>query len=185
MKLYTKQGDDGSTGLIGGTRVPKNDPRVAAYGEVDETNAAIGVVIAGCGNEETAATLRRVQAELFVLGSQLATPPGDQPKLVIGEAQVRQLEHWIDAASAEVSPLRNFILPGGSETAAGLHLARTVCRRAERAVVALAELQPVDQSAIVYLNRLSDLLFALARQANKRAKVVDIPWTPPKDGRGA
>ena len=181
MKLYTKQGDDGSTGLIGGTRVPKNDPRVATYGDVDETNAAIGAVIAGCGDEETAATLRCIQAELFVLGAQLATPAGDQPKFLIDESHVKQLEQWIDAASAEVSALRNFILPGGSVTAAGLHVARTVCRRAERAVVALAQQQPVEPHAMVYLNRLSDLLFALARQANGRAGVEDIPWHPPKE----
>ena len=181
MKLYTKQGDGGLTGLIGGARVAKNDPRVAAYGDVDETNAAVGVVIAACDDEEMVATLRRIQAELFVLGSQLATPPGDRPKLVIGEAHVKQLEHWIDAAVAEVSPLRNFILPGGSATAAGLHFARTVCRRAERAVVALAQLQPVGPPVVVYLNRLSDLLFALARHANRRAGVEDIPWIPPME----
>ena len=181
MKLYTKHGDDGSTGLIGETRVPKNDPRVAAYGDVDETNAAIGVVIAGCNDDETVANLRLIQAELFVLGAELATPSGEQPKFRVGESHVKQLERWIDAASAEVSPLRNFVLPGGTATAAGLHLARTVCRRAERAVVGLAQMQPVGQWAIVYLNRLSDLLFALARQANKRSNVEDIPWHPPKE----
>jgi len=182
MKLYTKQGDDGSTGLIGGTRVPKNDPRVAAYGDVDETNAAIGTIIASCDDDETIATLRHIQAELFVLGAELATPSGEQPRFRVCETHVKQLEHWIDAASAEVAPLRNFVLPGGTATAAGLHLARTVCRRAERAVVGLAQLQPVGRWAIVYLNRLSDLLFALARQANKRAGVEDIPWHPPKEG---
>jgi len=181
MKLYTKYGDDGSTGLIGGTRVPKNDPRVAAYGDVDETNAAIGVLIANCDDDETVAALRHIQAELFVLGAELATPAGEQPRFRVGESHVKQLEHWIDAASAEVAPLRNFVLPGGTATAAGLHLARTVCRRAERAVVGLAQMQPVGQWAIVYLNRLSDLLFALARQANKRSSVEDIPWHPPKE----
>ena len=182
MKLYTKHGDDGSTGLIGGTRVPKNDPRVVAYGDVDETNAAIGVVISGCNDDETVATLRGIQADLFVLGSELATPSGEQPRFRVGESHVKQLERWIDAASAEVAPLRNFVLLGGTATAAGLHLARTVCRRAERAVVGLAQMQPVGQWVIVYLNRLSDLLFAMARQANKRAGVEDIPWHPPKDG---
>lgn len=181
MKLYTKHGDDGSTGLIGGTRVPKNDPRVAAYGDVDETNAALGVVIAGCNDDETIVMLRHIQAELFVLGSELATPAGEQPRFQIGESHVKQLERWIDAASAEVAPLRNFVLPGGTATAADLHLARTVCRRAERAVVALAQMQPVGQWAIVYLNRLSDFLFAMARQANKRSSVEDIPWHPPKE----
>src|SRR3989304_1542267 len=99
MKLYTKRGDDGSTGLIGGTRVPKNDPRGAPYGDVDETNGAIGAVIAGCGDEETVATLRRIQAELFLLGAQFATPAGDQHKFSIDESHVKQLEPWIDAAS--------------------------------------------------------------------------------------
>lgn len=181
MKLYTKHGDDGSTGLIGGTRVPKNDPRVAAYGDVDETNAAIGVIVAGCNDAETVATLRRIQDELFVLGAELATPAGEQPRHGIGESHVKQLEQWIDVASAEVTPLRNFVLPGGTATAANLHLARTVCRRSERAVVALSQMQPVGPWAIIYLNRLSDLLFALARQANKRASVEDIPWHPPKE----
>ncbi len=184
MKLYTKHGDDGSTGLIGGARVPKNDLRVAAYGDVDETNAAIGVVIAGCKDAETIASLRRIQAELFVLGAELATPSGQKPNHSVDESHVKQLEQWIDAATAEVAPLRNFVLPGGSETAAGLHLARTVCRRAERAVVTLAQTQVVGKWAIIYLNRLSDLLFALARQANKRTGVEDIPWHPPKDAQG-
>jgi len=181
MKLYTKHGDDGSTGLIGGMRVPKNDPRVAAYGDVDETNAAIGVVIVGCNDEETVSALRGIPAELFVLGAELATPSGEQPKLRVGESHIKKLEEWIDAASAEVAPLRNFVLPGGTATAAGLHFARTVCRRAERSVVALAQTQPVGRSAIVYLNRLSDLLFAWARQANKRSDVEDTPWHPPKE----
>ncbi len=183
MKLYTKHGDDGSTGLIGGARVLKNDIRVSAYGEVDETNAAIGVVIAGCSDKEIIATLRIIQTELFVLGAELATPAGETPRLRVGEPHVTQLERWIDAASAEVAPLRNFVLPGGSEIAAGLHFARTVCRRAERAAVALAQEQQVGQWSIVYLNRLSDLLFALARQANKRADVEDIPWHPPKEAQ--
>ncbi|MEK7710778.1 MAG: cob(I)yrinic acid a,c-diamide adenosyltransferase [Planctomycetota bacterium] len=180
MMLYTKTGDDGSTGLIGGPRVSKCDPRVAAYGEVDETNAAIGVVVAGCADAQIVDRLRRIQAELFVIGAELATPDGQMPNPRIGDAQVAQLERWIDEASAETPPLRNFVLPGGTFVAASLHLARTVCRRAERAVVSLSRRHSVSRTVVIYLNRLSDLLFALARLANHRADVPDIPWTVPK-----
>ena len=181
MKLYTKSGDDGTTGLIGNRRVSKSDQRIAAYGDVDETNAAIGIVLAASADDpELADPLRRIQSDLFVLGAQLATPGDRQPKCSINKQLVEQLEHWIDESSARVPPLKQFVLPGGSTTAAGLHLARTICRRAERAVVALAKDEPVDPLALVYLNRLSDLLFALARQANQLAGVEDIPWTAPE-----
>ncbi len=180
MKLYTKQGDDGSTGLIGGNRVAKNDPRVAAYGEVDETNAAIGLAISACDHEAMTAYLQCIQSELFTLGAQLASQDGTAPEVAIGDAHVAQLESWIDRACDEAAPLKNFILPGGCELAARLHFARTVCRRAERAAVDLAQQQTVGQRALVYLNRLSDLLFALAREANARAGTAEIPWTPSK-----
>jgi len=176
MKLYTRRGDDGTTGLIGGSRVSKDDIRVAAYGDVDETNAAIGLAIAVSDND-TAGILRQVQANLFALGTELATQQGRSPQLAVSEAQIKQLEQWIDEASAEVAPLKNFILPGGSEPASRLHAARTVCRRAERAVVGLARVQTVASPAIAYLNRLSDLLFALARRASHRAGVADVTWT--------
>ncbi|MBI4717954.1 MAG: cob(I)yrinic acid a,c-diamide adenosyltransferase [Planctomycetes bacterium] len=179
MKLYTKTGDDGSTGLFGNQRVPKCDARVAAYGDVDETNAAIGAVLATCDDDQTADILRRIQSDLFVLGGQLATPEGQPPATTMKGEHVSQLEHWIDEACRENPPLRNFVLPGGTASAASLHLARTVCRRAERTVVALARQQMVDACTIVYLNRLSDLLFALARRANHRAGVADIPWIAP------
>lgn len=181
MKLYTKRGDDGCTDLIGGTRAPKDDPRVCACGEVDETNAAIGMVIATCADGETLATLRHIQSDLFVLGAELATQEGERPKLAIGEAHVARLERWIDEASAEVAPPHGFFLPGGSEAAARLHLARTICRRAERAAVTLAQRQPVGRPALLYLNRLSDLLFALAGRINHRAGVADIPWRIPDE----
>lgn len=177
MKLYTKTGDDGTTQLMGGMRVLKNNLRVTAYGEVDELNAAIGVVISGCDDDELVTTLRRIQADLFMLGAKLATPrdKSDEPR--IDESHVHRLEQWIDAATDETPSLRNFILPGGTSTAAALHLARTINRRAERVVVDLGEREPVDRCLIVYLNRLSDLLFVLARRANHRAGVPDIVWT--------
>lgn len=181
MKLYTKHGDDGSTGLIGGARVRKDDARVAAYGDVDETNAAIGLAVAACADQTTAERLRRIQSDLFTLGAELATRDEDKPKLVIDDAAIVRLEGWIDEASSEVEPLRNFVLPGGSELAARFHLARTTCRRAERAVVALAAARAVRKEAIQYLNRLSDLLFALARSANSRAGCHDLPWIAPAE----
>jgi cob(I)alamin adenosyltransferase len=179
MKLYTRSGDDGTTGLLGGGRAAKNDPRVNALGAVDETNAAIGVVIAACDEEDTIGWLRQIQSELFVLGSELATPVGTRPTVAIGEDHVTRLERWIDAATAETEPLKQFVLPGGTRIAAGLHLGRTLCRRAERATVALANHEPVGKSALAYLNRLSDLLFSLARRANHRARVADVPWVAP------
>lgn len=179
MKLYTKQGDSGNTGLINGVRVPKNDVRVACYGDVDETNAALGAVIAGCHDVEICDWLRRIQSELFVLGSELATPPGVTPPASVGEQDIERLEQWIDAASDAVAPLRQFVLPGGTSSAAGLHVARTISRRAERSVVSLTQQQPVSPLVLIYLNRLSDLLFALARLANARAGVPDVPWVAP------
>lgn len=178
MKLYTKNGDDGSTGLIGNVRVAKCDGRVDAYGEVDETNAAIGVVIAESTDKNLNANLQRIQADLFMLGAELATPADQVRQWTIRESHVTKLEHQIDEASAISPPMRNFVLPGGHPGAARLHLARTVCRRAERAVVELARHQPVGEWVIPYLNRLSDLLFALARAANTQHGVEDVPWTP-------
>lgn len=182
MKLYTKQGDDGRTGLIGGRRVFKHDSRVACYGDVDETNAAIGVVIATCKDQQINQRLQQIQNELFVLGGELATPTDEKPPTAIVHAHAANLERWIDEASDETPPLRQFVLPGGSITAAQLHFARTVCRRAERSVVALAQQETISPWPVIYLNRLSDYLFALARLANVRAGVADIPWTAPSTG---
>ncbi len=176
MKLYTKGGDEGETGLLKGVRVPKDHPRVTAYGHVDETNAAIGAVIATCKDTETSDTLRRIQSDLFVLGAGLATPNGMEPDIEIGPDRAAQLERWIDEASDETPPLESLVLPGGTATGAGLHQARAVCRRAERAVVALKRQESVGKWTLIYLNRLSDLLFALARRANHRAGMADIPW---------
>lgn len=179
MKLYTKRGDDGSTGLIGGLRVTKCDIRVAAYGEVDETNAAIGLAVTACDSSEFQERLLRIQADLFVLGAELATPDGQRPTMCVAKEQVGQLEQWIDDVSDRLAPLKRFILPGGCELAARLHLARGVCRRAERAVIALAETQTVARFVVIYMNRLSDLLFAFAREANRAAGCDDIPWETP------
>lgn len=181
MNLYTKNGDDGSTGLFGGDRVKKNDPRVTAYGEVDELNAVIGTVIASCDDEPTNKKLRHIQSELFTLGAQLATPDNQKSSTTINNKHIQQLENWIDEAVAQVEEMKNFILPGGTVVAAGLHLARTVCRRAERATVTLSQQQSVEPKTIIYMNRLSDFLFAQARYANKRDGVEDIPWIAPKD----
>lgn len=180
MKLYTKGGDDGTTGLAGGGRVSKTDLRIQAGGEVDETNAAIGVAIARCSDDELALKLQQVQSDLFVLGARLATAQDDKGEMRIDDTHVARLEQWIDTACDEVPALRSFVLPGGSETAAALHLARVVCRRAERTAVALAQKESVERMDLVYLNRLSDLLFAFARQANHRAGIRDIPWPTPK-----
>jgi cob(I)alamin adenosyltransferase len=180
MKLYTKTGDDGTTGLFGGGRVPKASPRVDAYGTVDETNALLGVARSTHLAPAMDAVLAAVQEDLFTLGAELACVPGKESKLPaapIGEADIARLEAAIDAADAACPPLANFVLPGGSAQAAALHVARTVARRAERAVLGLHD-NPVRREVVIYLNRLSDLLFALARQSNVVAGVPDVPWKP-------
>jgi cob(I)alamin adenosyltransferase len=187
MKIYTRTGDRGETGLFGGKRVAKDDIRVEAYGEVDELNALLGTCVARVeadGDAEMAERLRAVQGDLFALGAHLATPApedggraNDHIPPLPGE-RVAEMERWIDEAEALNPALRNFILPGGTETAARLHLARTVCRRAERRVIALARGARVEPEVVIYLNRLSDLLFTLARSANRRAGTQDVPWVP-------
>jgi cob(I)alamin adenosyltransferase len=180
VKLYTKTGDDGTTGLFGGARVPKASPRVEAYGTVDETNAAIGVARALRPDPSIDGVLGHVQEDLFTLGAELACVPGKEGKLnlaLLGAPDIERLERAIDEADAAVPPLASFVLPGGTSVAAALHLARTVCRRAERGVLAMQDAPPRHE-LVVYLNRLSDLLFALARQANTLASVADVPWHP-------
>ena len=182
-RIYTRTGDEGETGLFGGGRVPKHHARVRAYGEVDELNAAIGWALARLPRDQSRLRerLTLVQGDLFALGAHLATPADARSRDHIPplpEERPSEMEHWIDEAEEELSPLRSFILPGGSDAGAALHLARTVCRRAERAVVALAEAVEIDPAIVVYLNRLSDLLFTLARLANHRAGVPDVPWVP-------
>jgi cob(I)alamin adenosyltransferase len=182
-RIYTRTGDDGETGLFGGGRVPKSDLRVSAYGEVDELNATLGWACARLPAAEEALRqrLQQVQRDLFAIGAHLATPPDAASRKhlpSLPEDRPGEFEDWIDEAEGELEPLRAFILPGGVEGAAALHLARTVCRRAERAVVRLRGAAEVDRSVLVYLNRLSDLLFDLARLVNHRAGVADTPWHP-------
>src|SRR6476620_2496584 len=177
MNIYTKTGDDGSTGLFGGGRVRKSDARIECYGTVDELNAAMGWARVVAGGSSIGDSLLRVQHELFVVGSHLATPedsPHTRSLPLLDEAMIGRLEMEIDSAEAELAPLRNFILPGGAELAARLHLSRTICRRAERVLVEFANDRPVAASIVTYMNRLSDWLFVMARLANKRAGVADI-----------
>jgi len=184
LKIYTRKGDSGDTSLFGGQRVSKDDLRVQAYGSVDELNSALGVVIASLPKEleDWRAPLLEMQSDLFTVGANLATPEtgAARPKHIpdLAEARVTVLEGWIDKLDEELMPLRAFILPGGSESAAALHLARNVCRRAERSVVALARSAEVEPVILKYLNRLSDFLFTLARAANARQGIGDVEWHP-------
>jgi cob(I)alamin adenosyltransferase len=180
-KIYTKTGDTGDTGLFGGGRVAKDDPRVEAYGDVDELNAAIGMARAIELMPRIDEVLVPIQRDLFSLGALLATPDRDKmraqlDKARIDEERIAQLERAIDAGEAELEPLKAFILPGGTPKAAALHVARTVCRRAERRVVALARGVELPGLVVIYLNRLSDLLFVLARVANRRAGAGEVTW---------
>jgi len=179
LKIYTKTGDLGETSLLGGVRVPKDHLRVAAYGDVDETNAAVGAVRA-LASPRLGRLLFAIQKELFAIGAQLADPThrvaSRQAKSALSALNVRRLEKAIDDREEAMPPLRSFVLPGGTPTAALLHQARTVCRRAERSIVTLAREVDVDPRIIVYLNRLSDLLFVLARHENHRAGVEEERW---------
>jgi cob(I)alamin adenosyltransferase len=181
-KIYTRTGDAGTTRLASGASVSKADLRVEAYGGVDETNATIGLArLSTTANAALDAILARIQNDLFDLGADLATPPAaneaDRPRLRILDSQVARLEAEIDALNSGMAELTSFVLPGGSPAAAALHLARTVCRRAERTCVALAERESVGAAALKYLNRLSDLLFVAARYANDEGR-GDVLWSP-------
>jgi cob(I)alamin adenosyltransferase len=178
-RIYTRGGDAGETSLGDGSRVPKTDARIEAYGTVDELNAALGLVLAGDAPDGVRGPLERIQNELFDLGADLSVPLEDErERLRIDERQVEALEALCDEANDGLEPLRSFVLPGGSEAAARLHVARTVCRRAERLAVALAEEGSVNPRALAYLNRLSDLLFILARAANQAAGAAEPLWRP-------
>jgi len=178
MKIYTRTGDTGETSLFGGVRVGKDDPRVAAYGDVDELNAHLGLARASVTDAEIDAELVRLQRDLFALGAQLADPTqqvaSHVSKAILRDGDVLRLEQAIDKLDAELPPLRNFILAGGSPCGAALHVARAVCRRTERSMVALEP--PVEPLLIRYINRLSDLLFVLARTANQRNSAAETTW---------
>ena len=185
MKIYTRTGDSGMTGLFGGQRVGKDSLRVEAYGEVDEANAVLGVVRAAlAADDPLQERLNHVQGDLLIVGADLATPDVEGKKASsyvprVAESNWRQLEAWIDEADGELEPLKTFILPGGTPAAAALHVARTVCRRAERHVVTLSHAEDISVDISIYLNRLSDLLFTWARLVNARAGVPDTPWHSP------
>ena len=181
MKIYTKTGDAGDTGLFGGGRVRKNHPRVEAYGDVDELNATLGFVRAVEQMPRIDEVLVPIQRDLFAIGALLATPDREKmrqhlEKANVDDARIAALERAIDDGDAELEPLRSFIVPGGSPKAAALHVARTVCRRAERRVVELGLETEIPPLVVIYLNRLSDLLFTLARVANKRSGGGEVTW---------
>ncbi len=180
-QIYTRTGDDGTTGLVDGSRVAKDDPRLIAIGEVDELNSALGLAVAAMSDPGRAALLQSVQNDLFDLGADIATPGEDfapsQMVLRIVPAQVTRLERAIDALNEELEPLRSFILPGGSLAAAHVHLARAIARRAERAAITAGRAAPLNPAALAYLNRLSDLLFVMARVVNAGG-AGDILWVP-------
>jgi cob(I)alamin adenosyltransferase len=176
MKIYTKTGDAGETGLFGGGRVPKDDPRVQAYGDVDELNATLGFAASLDPAGFEADFLQSAQRDLFAIGAELATPNAAKVRAQLGPERVSAIEQIIDKHDATLTPLKNFILPGGTPKAAAFHVARTTCRRAERAVVTLARDEHINPVIIHYLNRLSDLLFVLARAVNRQAGRADIAW---------
>lgn len=196
MKIYTRTGDTGTTGLFGGPRVAKDDVRIEAYGTVDELNAVLGCVRSAIAQTNTATTSAndllasldqktvQIQHELFSIGAELASPKPDEFNLrVIGESHVERLENWIDESESRLPPLKQFILPGGSAVAGQVHLARAVCRRAERRVVTLSEAvgsdAAISESVIIYLNRLSDWLFVVSRDVNQGLGYPDQPWEKP------
>jgi cob(I)alamin adenosyltransferase len=179
VRIYTRTGDAGETALFDGTRVRKSDPRVEAYGHVDELNAMLGLARAAGADPALAEQIVQLQHDLFALGARLADPnariAGRVRKAALGAEDVRRLEGWIDQAETELAPLRRFVLPGGAPAGAALHVARTICRRAERCIVSLGD-AAVDPDLLAYVNRLSDLLFVLARLANARAGMPEVEW---------
>lgn len=180
MKIYTKTGDEGTTSLFGGKRVSKADLRIEAYGTVDELNSWMGVIRDQEVNHDSHDILLQIQDRLFTIGSTLATMPGNTKVKIprLAEADIASLEQEIDRMEARLEPLRSFILPGGHQSVSFGHVARTVCRRAERAVTALHEVEPVDALVIKYLNRLSDYLFVLTRKMTSDLKAHESPWKP-------
>lgn len=182
MKIYTKTGDKGETGLFGGERVSKDSPRISAYGTIDELNSFIGYAITEVKDKSVKENLAKIQNLLFTVGADLATPDNDKNKKLniqrTPESYYKKIEMMIDEYDSQLEELRNFILPGGSKSSALLHVCRTVCRRAEREVVALKKTVTIGDNIIIFLNRLSDLFFVLSRFENKVSKHPDIIWDP-------
>jgi cob(I)alamin adenosyltransferase len=180
MKIYTRTGDKGDTALFGGQRVPKDALRVEAYGTIDELNSTLGLALAAECDREIASVLSPIQSRLFDLGADLATPLGTDRSNIhrIDETDASELEGIIDRFEQNLPPIKNFVLPGGTISAAQIHFSRTVCRRAERICVRLSRNEDIGDWIVVYLNRLSDLLFVLARAANHRAGIAEIQWKP-------
>ena len=183
-KIYTKTGDDGTTGLVDGSRIPKNDPRMAAIGDVDELNSALGVAICEISDDALVADLRVIQNDLFDLGADLATPAAEgddfapsEMVLRVAASQVERLERQIDEVNGALDPLTSFILPGGNKAAAAIHVVRAIARRAERTAVCAAQSMAINPHALAYINRLSDYLFVLGRALNNGGK-ADILWVP-------
>lgn len=177
MKIYTKKGDAGETGLYGNVRVPKDDLRICTYGTIDELNAGLGLALSEGPAAPLAGRLNRIQGELFQLGAELATPRGKPvPSATIGLSHIQEMEKEIDEMESQLAPLKTFILPGGNRLSSLLHLARTVSRRAERELTSLHRAEPCRPEVLQYMNRLSDYLFVTARYANHLAGVADIPW---------
>ena len=180
MKIYTKTGDDGTTGLQGGRRISKSDLRIISYGTVDEINAVLGIVLSNKIDDDIRELIIKIQNELFVVGSDLSNPDLESTENRVSSDMVEFLEHKIDQFNENLDPLTNFILPGGDNLASFIHLARAVARRAETKVVALSEKEEINKNCEKYLNRLSDLLFVLARTINKRTNNVDVLWKSSK-----
>ncbi len=179
MKIYTKKGDDGTTSLYGGKRVVKHAGRIETFGSVDELNAILGVGLTYVESREVANCIREIQHQLFVLGADIATPPDSEARIDrIAEHHIERLESMIDKLDETLEPLKHFILPGGSRAGATLHQARTVCRRAERMLVSCRLEESLSIQTLIYLNRLSDLLFVLARVENRESNVTETPWKP-------
>lgn len=181
MKIYTKTGDAGTTGLQGGVRISKSNDRIKAYGNVDEINSIFGIILSHKVDADIEKLFKKIQNELFVLGSDLSNPNLDDKKNRVTITMIKDLEDDIDKFEQELNPLSNFILPGGSHASSLVHFARTVTRRTETKVISLSEKEKINNQCQVYLNRLSDLLFVIARVLNKRSKISDVIWESKKD----
>lgn len=176
MKIYTKTGDDGTTGLIGNKRVKKSNPRIASYGMVDELNASIGIILSSKIGKDIRDLLTKIQNDLFVVGADLANPDLKNKSNRVTSGMITYLEKEIDRLEGKLSPITFFILPGGDLIASQVHLARAICRRAETNMVGLSETDEINNLCLIYINRLSDLLFVVARTINKRKKISDVAW---------